>query len=157
MPGRKVLPADSSSPIALDRIGELSILREYVALVPPAVKREIVDKALAVHPDSPAYPEALASANRFRYYLERGNIRTLDIDYSKHGKILDRTRRRLAKLEGSREDHVPKADAEMAAWIAQLLDEGQSFDVLCEDKTLVSVLRQIFPKVPFLTSENLVF
>ena len=127
-----------------------------MTFVPPAVKKEIVDNALAVRPDSPFYPEALASANRFRYFIERGDLRILTIDYASHGGILDRARKRLASLEDAREDKVPKADAEMAAGVAQLLGEGQDVEVLCEDGTLVKVLKQIFPQVSYLTSEDLV-
>lgn len=156
MPTRKVVLADSSSLIALDRIGKISILREYVTFVPPAVKKEFADRALAIRPDSPIYPEALASANRFRYYIGRGDIRVLTIDYAKHGKVLDRARKRLARLENSGEDRVPKADAEMAAGIAHLIDEGQNFEVLCEDRVLVKVLKEIFPEVSYRTSESLV-
>lgn len=156
MPSRKVLLADSSSLIALDRMGRLSALRAYVTFIPPAVKREIVDRALAVGPESPLYPEALASANRFRHYVERGDIRILRIDYARHGSVLDRARKRLARLEDSREDKVPKADAEMAAGMAQLVVEGRDFLVLCEDRTLVKVLKELFPEVPCLTSEGLV-
>lgn len=148
--------ADSSSLIALDRIGKTSILREYVTLVPPAVKKEIADRALAIRPDSPIYPEALASANRFRYSIGRGDIRILRIDDATHGKVLERARKRLARLESYREDRVPKADAEMAAGIAHLIDEGQNFEVLCEDRVLVNVLKEIFPHVSYLTSEDLV-
>ena len=72
MPSRKVLLADSSSLITLDRTGKLSVLRGSVTFIPLAVKKEIVDKALAVRPDSPFYPEALASANRFRCLIMRG-------------------------------------------------------------------------------------
>ena len=156
MPRRKVLLADSSSLIALDRTGKLSVLREFVTFVPPAVKKEIVDKALAVRPDSPFYPDALASANRFRYFIERGDIQVLTIDHASHGGVLDRARRRLARLEDSREDRVPKADLEMAAGTAQLVEDGQDFEVLCEDRALVKVLKQIFPQVSYLTSEDLV-
>ena len=156
MPRRKVLLADSSSLIALDRTGRLSVLREFVTFVPPAVKKEIVDKALAVRPDSPFYPDALASANRFRYFIERGDIQVLTIDYASHGGVLDRVRRRLARLDDSREDRVPKADTEMAAGMAQLVEDGQDFDVLCEDRALVKVLKQIFPQVSYRTSEDLV-
>lgn len=156
MPRRKVLLADSSSLIALDRTGKLSVLRGSVTFVPPAAKKEIVDNALAVRPDSPFYPEAFASANRFRYFIARGDIRILTIDYASHGGVLDRARRHLARLGESREDRVPKADIEMAAGIAQLVEEGQDFEVLCEDRALVNVLKQIFPQVSYLTSEDLV-
>ena len=115
-----------------------------------------MDKALAVRPDSPFYPDALASANRFRYFIERGDIQVLAIDYASHGVVLDRGRRRLARLDNSREDRVPKADIEMAAAVAQLVEDEQDFEVLCEDRALVKVLQQIFPHVSYLTSEGLV-
>ena len=127
-----------------------------MTFVPPAVKKEIVDKALAVRPDSPFDPDTLASANRFRYFIERGDIQVLTIDYASHGGVLDRVRRRLARLDDSREDRVPKADTEMAAGMAQLVEDGQDFDVLCEDRALVKVLKQIFPQVSYRTSEDLV-
>lgn len=132
---RKILLADSSSLVALDRLGKLATLRGLLVYVPPAVKEEIVEKARAVRPDSPAFAEALASANRFQYYLDLGTLRIVEIDYVEYGKVLDQARKRLAKLEGSREDRVPKADVQMAAGIAQLLDEREAFQVLCENGT----------------------
>ena len=51
---------------------------------------------------------------------------------------------------------MPKADTEMAAGMAQLVEDGQDFDVLCEDRALVKVLKQIFPQVSYRTSEDLV-
>lgn len=125
-------------------------------LLTRAAKTEIVDDALAVSPDSPAYAEVVASASRFRYRIDIGVIRILDIDFTRYGHVVDRARRRLAKLEGSREDEVPKADAEIAGAIAQLLGDRQTFDVLCDDKTLVeAVLRRMFPNVTILTSDEL--
>jgi hypothetical protein len=156
LPSRKVLLADSSALIALDRTDRITILKNHVTFVPPAVRREIVDDALAIRTDAPVYAEALASANRFRYYIERGHIRVLRIDYAKRGKTMDRTRKRLARLEGSREDQVPKADAEMAAGIAQLIHDGQEFDLLCDDETLVRVLQELFAGIHRLTSDELV-
>ncbi len=153
---RPLLLEDSSSLIALDRRGRLSALDGFSVVIPPGVRTELVEDALAVSPESPAYPEAVASAGRFLYRVERGSIHVLDLDFVRYGRTLDRARSRLAKLEGTREDRTPKADAEMAAAAAQLVDEGRPFQVLCDDATLVDeVLRRILPNVSYITSADL--
>ena len=153
---RRLLLADSSSLIALDRMERFSDVRGRPILITRAAKTEVVDDAIAVDPESPAYAELVASASRFRYRIETGDIRILDLDYTRYGQVVDRARNRLAKLERCREDETPKADAEIAGAIAQLFGERRTFDVLCDDKTLVEeVLRRMFPKVTFLRSNDL--
>ena len=135
----------------------MSLAGQHHILITPAAKKELVDDALATDPGSPSYREALASALRFQYHMERNSIGVIDLDYKKYGKFVDEARRRLARLEGTREDRTPKADAEMAAAIAQLRASRRTFRVLCDDLTLVEqVLRPMFPGVGFVGYADLI-
>lgn len=124
-------------------------------MIPPAVRAELVETALSLDPTSPFYVEVTASAHRFLHQIESGRIRVLDLQFHTYGRILDRARRRIAKLERTNEHETPKADAEIVASVAQLIDEKVEFQVLCDDRSLANrVLRVLFRSVGVLTSAD---
>lgn len=151
----KLLIADSSSLIALDRRGRLDKVKRHRVLVPPAVRRELVDDALRAAEVSPAGPQLMQSALRFQYYIEHNDLQVRELDKRAYSKLIDRVRRRLAKLESTAEHRVKKGDVEVVALARQALDEERNIAILCEDRTLIRILREEMGDVEVLSHEDL--
>ncbi len=136
----KAFVADSSSLIALDRRGELGLIKGRTAMIPPAVRKELVEDARQAAIDSPMRNHLMVSADRFEYYIERGHIQVHDINYRRYSKVMDRVRKRLSKLEKKEEHQIKKGDVELVAMIQELKDDGKTIEFLCEDVTLIEIV-----------------
>ena len=149
----RVVIADSSALIPLDRRGELHLLGAHEVFIPPAVGKELVDDALKTARDLERISLPLshlleASASRFKELMERGQITVHKIDYIKYSGIIDETRRRLGKLDVKKEHRVKKGDCEIVALCQQFIDNGYDVTVLCEDRHLKEgVFPQLVPDV----------
>ncbi len=131
--------ADSSSLIALDRQGDLHLIKGRTALIPRAVRRELVEDARQAAIDSPMRDYLVVSADRFEYYIDRGHLQVRVVDYRQYSELMDRVRKRLAKLEKTKEHQVKKGDVELVALIQELKDDGRRVRFLCEDNALIGI------------------
>ncbi len=155
MKTRPLLLADSSSLIGLDRKTALATLDAYRVVIPPAVKRELVDDALKTSPTAPVYRSILASAHRFQYRIERRQIAVLKPDYKRYGKVIQGAQKRIAKFQRVKPHQVPKADAEMVGAVAQLRAGKESLRVLCDDEPVRKSIAEKWPDVILLRAADL--
>lgn len=114
-----------------------------------------MDDAETAAQTSPAVPQLMLSALRFRYYIERGYLQVGELDRRTYSKLMDRVRRRFAKLESTEEHRVKRGDVEVVALARQAVDQDRRVAILCEDRTLIAILREEMGDVEVLSYEDL--
>lgn len=162
----KVVVADSSILIAMDRRGELDVFVNFVVkrnidlIVSPSILHELVvdarEASRKIYPYSSVLAEKLErSAEKFAELVDKGIVKVVSVDYVKYSKLKDFVKKRIAKLSGKPEHMVEKADVDVVVLSFQLKDSGRSVILASDDKTIIKAAKSFSKKLRITGSRTL--